>query len=76
MCHFLEVASKAGTYSERCVAAVTTHYAQMVWLRHCVAFVGKRLHLRITVANGMFMRPLCCATALAERVMEMHSGAL
>ena len=26
VCHFLEVASKAGTYPEMSVAAVTTHY--------------------------------------------------
>ena len=26
------------------VAVVTTHYAQMVWLKHCVACVGRKWH--------------------------------
>ena len=36
---------KARTYIERYVAVVTTHYAQMVWLSHCVAFFSRQLHL-------------------------------
>ena len=42
--HFLDLATKAGTYPERSVAVVTTHYAQMVWLQHCVDYVGRRIH--------------------------------
>ena len=43
MCHFLELATKARTYPKRSVAVVTTHYAQMVWLQHCVDYVGRRI---------------------------------
>ena len=42
VCHFLEYAARKGTYPAQSVAAVTTHYAQMVWLQHCVAFVGPK----------------------------------
>ena len=44
VCHFLELAIKVGTYPDRSVAVVTTHYAQMVWLKHCVRFVGSRTY--------------------------------
>ena len=43
VCHFLEVATKVGAYPERFVAVVTTHYAQMVWLQHCVDYVSNCL---------------------------------
>jgi hypothetical protein len=38
----LEYAARKGTYPAQSVAVVTTHYAQMVWLKHCVAFVGRK----------------------------------
>ena len=41
VCHFLEHAARTGTYPAQSVAVVTTHYAHMVWLQHCVAFVGR-----------------------------------
>ena len=44
MCHFLEYAVDRGTYPAQSVAVVTTHYAQMVWLQHCVRFVGRKWH--------------------------------
>ena len=42
VCHFLEYAVRRGTYPAQSVAVVTTHYAQMVWLQHCVTFVGRK----------------------------------
>ena len=42
LCHFLEYAARRGTYPAQSVAVVTTHYAQMVWLQHSVAFVGRK----------------------------------
>ena len=42
VCHVLEYAARKGTYPAQSVAVVTTHYAQMVWLKHCVAFVGRK----------------------------------
>ena len=42
VCHFFELAVRRGTYPARSVAVVTTHYTQMVWLKHCVRFVGCR----------------------------------
>ena len=39
-CHFLEYAVRRGSYPAQSVAVVTTPYAQMVWLQHCVTFVG------------------------------------
>ena len=42
VCHFLEYAVRRGPYPTRSVAVVTTHYAQMVWLQHCVRFVGRK----------------------------------
>ena len=39
---FLEYAARKGTYPAQSVAVVTTHYAQMVWLKHCVACVGRK----------------------------------
>ena len=42
VCHFLEYAVRRGTYPAQSVAVVTTHYAQMVWLQHCVRFVGRK----------------------------------
>ena len=32
VCRFLELVVRAGTYPDRSLAVVTTHYAQMVWL--------------------------------------------
>ena len=42
VCHFLEYAVRRGTSPAQSVAAVTTHYAQMVWLQHYVRFVGRK----------------------------------
>ena len=42
VCHFLEYAARKGTYPAQSVAVVTTHYTQMVWLKHCVASVGRK----------------------------------
>ena len=36
------VCPRKGTYPAQSVAVVTTHYAHMVWLEHCVAFVGRK----------------------------------
>ena len=41
VCHFLEYAARKGTYPAQSVAVVTTHYAQMVWLKQCLACVGR-----------------------------------
>ena len=43
VCHFLKVATQDGTKLERCMVVVTTHFAQMVWLRHGLSHVGKQL---------------------------------
>ena len=43
VCHFLELAVRAGTYPHRSVVIVTTHYAQMVWLKWCVWNVGNKM---------------------------------
>ena len=42
--HFLEHAQSANVYPPKSVAIVTTHYAQMLWLQHCVWEAGRRLH--------------------------------
>ena len=42
--HFLEHAQNANAYPPKSVAIVTTHYAQMLWLQHCVWEAGRRLH--------------------------------
>ena len=42
--HFLEHAHNAQAYPPRSVAIVTIHYAQMLWLQHCVWEAGRRLH--------------------------------
>ena len=42
VCHFLEYVVRRGTYLAQSVAVVTTPYAQMVWLQHCVRFVGRK----------------------------------
>ena len=42
--HFLEHAHSAHVYPPKSVAIVTTHYAQMLWLQHCVWEAGHRLH--------------------------------
>ena len=42
VCHFLEYAARKGTYPAQSVVVVTTRYTQMVWLKHCVAFVGRK----------------------------------
>ena len=39
---FFGVCCQEGTYPAQSVAVVTTHYAQMVWLKHCVTFVGRQ----------------------------------
>ena len=44
VCHFLELAVRKGTYPNRSVAVVTTHYAQMVWLKWCLGYVGRKWH--------------------------------
>ena len=43
VCHFLDLAVRARTYTYRLVAIVTTHYAQMVWLKSCVRYVGSKM---------------------------------
>ena len=42
--HFLEHAHSAHVYPPKSVAIITTHYAQMLWLQHCVWEAGRRLH--------------------------------
>ena len=44
--HFLEHAHNAQVYPPppRSVAIVTTHYAKMLWLQHCVWEAGGKLH--------------------------------
>ena len=42
--HFVEHAHSANVYTPKSVAIVTTHYAQMLWLQHCVWEAGRRLH--------------------------------
>ena len=42
--HFLEHAHNAQVFPPHSVAIVTTHYAQMLWLQHCVWEAGPRLH--------------------------------
>ena len=42
--HFLEHAQSANVYPPKSVAIVTTLYAQMLWLQHCVWAAGRRLH--------------------------------
>ena len=42
--HFLEHAQSANVYPPKSVAIVTTHYAQMLWLQHCVWEAGRGLH--------------------------------
>ena len=42
--HFLEHAQSPNVYPPKSVAIVTTHYAQMLWLQHCVWEAGRRLH--------------------------------
>ena len=44
MLHFLEHAQNANVYPPKSVAIVSTHYAQMLWLQHCVWEAGRRLH--------------------------------
>ena len=42
--HFLEHAHNANVYPPKSVAIVTTHYAQMLWLQHCVGAAGRHMH--------------------------------
>ena len=42
--HFLEHAHNANVYPPKSVAIVTTHYAQMLWLQHCVREAGRQMH--------------------------------
>ena len=42
--HFLEHAQSANVYPPKSVAIVTTRYAQMLRLQHCVWEAGRRLH--------------------------------
>ena len=42
--HFLEHAHSANMYPPNSAAIVTTHFAQMLWLQHCVWEAGRRLH--------------------------------
>ena len=48
VCHFLELAVRARSYPEWSVAIVTTHYAQMVWLKWCVRYVGRNMSNTMT----------------------------
>ena len=42
--HFREHAPNAQAYPLHSVAIITPHYAQMLWLQHCVWEAGRRLH--------------------------------
>ena len=42
--HFLEHAHISNQYPPKSVAIVTTHYAQMLWLLHCVWEAGRHRH--------------------------------
>ena len=42
MCHFMELGVRKGTYPKRSVVVVITPYAQMVWLKWCVEYVGRK----------------------------------
>ena len=42
--HFPEHVHNAHSYHPKSMAIVTTHYAHMLWLLHCVWFVGTWLH--------------------------------
>ena len=42
--HFLQHAHSAHVYPPKSVAIVTTHYAHMLWLQHCLWEAGHRLH--------------------------------
>ena len=42
--HFVDHAHNAHAYPPKSVAIVTTHYAKMLWLQHCVWEAGRRLH--------------------------------
>ena len=42
--HFLENEHNAHSYPTKLAAIFTTHYAQMLWLLHCVWCVGTWLH--------------------------------
>ena len=48
VCHLLELAVRKGTYPNRSVVVVTTHSDQMVWLKWCVGYVGRKLHNTLT----------------------------
>ena len=49
VCQLLELSSKAGAHSDGLAVVVTSHYAHVGWLRHCVDFVGKCLALVSTL---------------------------
>ena len=75
VCHFLEYAARKGTYPAQSVAVVTTHYAQMVWLKHCVASVGRKwqthhVNLLSTVATLDRFQGLQAPVILASLVSE------
>ena len=42
--HFLEHAHNANVYPPKSVEIVTTHYAKMLWLQHCVGAAGRHMH--------------------------------
>ena len=78
VCHFLVYAVRRGTYPAQSVAVVTTYYAQMVWLDHCVRFVGCRwqanpVNLLKTVATLDRFQGLQAQVILASLVLG-HQG--
>ena len=59
VCHFLELAVRAGNYPDRSVAIVTTRCASMVWLKWCVRYVGRKMSNTMT--------PIVLAIATLDR---------
>ena len=68
VCHFLEPANNARGYPERYVALVTTHYAQMVWLQHCVGYVGRHIF------GGK--HPILFGVATLDRFQGLQAGVI
>ena len=62
--HFLELAVRKGTYPNWWVAVVTTHYAQMPWLKWCVGYVGRKWHATTT--------PIVPAIATVDRFQGLQ----
>ena len=69
VCHFLKLASKRGTYPERSVAVVTTHYAQMVWLHDCVDWIAALNAVQWQAGSSTVSTTLELAAVLRESSM-------